>query len=114
MNMHPVFVNIDTAIPCSLIINELISNTLKHAFRGRDRGRVDINLQPVTSGKYLLIVSDDGIGLPEGLDVSKTDSLGLRLVNALSTQLRGKVEYRSDNGTQARINFTSADYKERI
>ena len=114
LDMRPVFVNIDTAIPCSLIINELVSNALKHAFRGRNNGRVEISLSPIVDGKFQLVVRDNGVGMPPGLDISKTDSLGLRLVSALSAQLRGSVAFKSEGGTEIRISLTPADYKERI
>src|SRR5581483_11141393 len=108
LDLKPIFVNIDTAIPCSLIITELVSNSLKHAFPNSRKGRINITLDPNDSDGFQLVVSDDGVGLPDGIDYRKTTSLGLRLVNALTAQLRGNIEFLSDGGTQVRINANSA------
>jgi len=110
INVSDIVFSIDTAIPCGLIINELISNALKYAFPEGRRGTIDLDLFS-TNGKsdenafYTLIVSDDGIGFPENIDFQHTKSLGMQLVNNLTKQLDGSIELEKDNGTQFKIIF---------
>jgi hypothetical protein len=85
---------IDMAIPCGLIINELLSNALKYAFPNGRPGSISVELRQQQPGFFLLRVADDGVGLPEGMDYEKTDSLGLKLVVSLVRQLRGEIEQR--------------------
>jgi PAS domain-containing protein len=92
------------AVPVGLLVNELITNALKHAFPDGRTGRVSVHLS-TAAGAYLLLVTDDGVGLPEGIEHQKTGSVGLEIVTALSGQLRGKHEFRRDNGTQFRLEF---------
>jgi PAS domain S-box-containing protein len=99
--------DLDTAIPCGLIINELVSNTLKHAFPDRDRdgdGRVRVVMRE-DEGKITLVVSDNGVGLPEDLDAQHTESLGLQLVNILTDQLDGTLALDRKAGTTFEITF---------
>ena len=96
---------VDTAIPCGLIMNELIANALKHAFPGGQRGTVTIGVNR-TDSLVTLEVCDDGIGLPEGLEAEKTDTLGLQLVTMLTGQLQGTLETpKPAVGTTFRISF---------
>jgi two-component sensor histidine kinase len=97
--VEEIFLGVDMAIPCGLILNELISNCLKHAFpRGR-HGVICIDLASVAGGGVRLTVSDDGAGFPEGLDFRAAGSLGLRLVNMLVAQLHGTIEKLPGTGT---------------
>jgi PAS domain S-box-containing protein len=106
INMDDVSLGIDTAIPCGLIINELVSNSLKHAFPDGGGGKVRIELR-ADDGQFTLMVSDDGVGLPEDLDFRNAQSLGLQLVNNLSVaQLEGTIELDRCGGTAFRIMFT--------
>jgi PAS domain S-box-containing protein len=82
--------DIDTALPCGLIINELVSNSLKHGFKGREHGTISIAMHEVDK-EYLLTVKDDGVGLPPDFDVTALDSLGIRLINVLTRQMRGTI-----------------------
>ena len=100
-----VFLNMDRAIPCGLIVNELVSNALKHAFPAGLKGQINISLQPESDSELLLIVSDNGIGFPENLDFRNTATLGLRLVNTLTAQLGGTIELLRGAGTSFRITF---------
>ncbi|HIK28732.1 MAG: PAS domain S-box protein [Oscillatoriaceae bacterium SKW80] len=109
-----VYLNIDTAIPCGLLINELVSNALKHAFPGGRKGTIWIEFYQVADNQLLLIVKDNGIGFPEGLDFRNTGSLGLRLVDSLTNQLEGTVEMDTREGTEFRIKFSELKYKQRI
>lgn len=95
----------DIAVPCGLIINELVSNALKHAFPGGRRGQVRVELRREAAGEVLLRVADDGIGVPVGLDVSQTQTMGLQLVFNLAGQLGGRAEFEHDTGTAVRITF---------
>jgi two-component sensor histidine kinase len=90
--------NIETVIPCGLIINELISNSLKYAFPNRN-GELKISLKS-KEDNYELIISDNGIGFPEELDFKNTDSLGLQLVNTLTNQIDSKITLDSRYGTK--------------
>ncbi len=103
-NLNGTFFEIGTAILCGLIINELISNSLKHAFPDNREGEISIEMDSYDN-KYLLIVRDNGIGFPPSLDFRNTNSLGLQLVNALTDQLKGEIELINRNYTEFRITF---------
>ncbi len=92
-----IFLEIDQSILCGLIINELISNSIKHAFKGRDRGEVVVKLLN-EDDSYRIIVQDNGIGFPDNIDIENADTLGLQLVTSLTSQMRGNLEIRSENG----------------
>ncbi|UCE41832.1 MAG: PAS domain S-box protein [Candidatus Aminicenantes bacterium] len=113
VTVKDVFLDINTSIPCGLIINELISNSLKHAFLGREKGKIRVALRSEKKGKYKLMVSDDGVGLPKGLDVTETESLGLQLVNMLVEQLQGTLIVDNNKGTSFEIVFEKLDYRAR-
>jgi len=102
---------INTAIPCGLIINELVSNSLKHAFPDRRRGNIRISLSAAGEGRFTLTAKDDGIGLPASIDYKNTATLGLKLVNALTSQLDGSIELERDKGTTFRITFREMKHK---
>ncbi len=97
---------ISTAVPVGLIINELLSNALKHAFDGMDEGKIEVILTASADGRINLTVSDDGAGLPHGFDINESKTLGLRLVKILAEdQLQGTLKVTSDGGTTFRIEF---------
>jgi PAS domain S-box-containing protein len=104
LDLEPVSLTVNTAVPCGLILNELVSNALKHAFRGRNTGEVTVSLHSATGG-IRLSVRDDGTGLPAGFDWKQATSLGLRLVQMLAGQLHADVEVSSDRGTEFTITF---------
>jgi two-component sensor histidine kinase len=95
-------------VPLALIVAELVSNALEHAFAGRPGGRIDLVLLPVEGDRLCLLVSDDGAGLPPGFDLAHTQSLGLRLVKLLAQQIGASFDMRSDKGTEARLLFSPA------
>jgi two-component sensor histidine kinase len=98
--------DIDTCVKLGLIINELCTNSLKYAFPdGRD-GVVSIELITCSEGICMLIVKDDGIGLPDGFDIANSSSMGLQLISAMVTQLKGRIEIDSDEGASFKIYFT--------
>lgn len=107
--------NIDTAIPCGLIINELVSNSIKYAFPDDKTGKIDVSVTHVKDNIYKLIVKDNGIGSAEGVDLKKSDTLGIQLVTLLSRQLNGTLEVTSEpgKGTEFVITFEEAIYKSR-
>jgi PAS domain S-box-containing protein len=104
---------IETAIPTGLIINELVSNALKHAFKEDSPGEIKVVLNK-KDDIYTLTIADNGIGLPETVDWNNPKTLGLQLVNALVNQLEGNMNVEVDNGTIFRINFKELVYRERI
>ena len=104
-NIEKIFLKIDTAIPCALIINELVSNSIKHAFKNSDEGEIYVEFLTLQQGKYSLSVSDNGIGVPKNIDSLKKQSLGLQLVWNLVEQLEGTIVYNSKFGTSFRITF---------
>ena len=115
VDVDAVSVAIDTATPCGLIINELMSNSLKHAFPGERRGAVSLVLHQSEEGEIDLRFSDNGIGLPEGFDIRNTRSLGLTLVRNLSvTQLKGTIDVRADHPTEFHIRFREPLYTRRV
>lgn len=105
--MEGIFFEIDTAILCGLIINELVSNSLKHAFPGRRNGEIDIILNKGSEGNYTLIVKDNGVGFPPAINFRKTDSLGLQLVNTLTEQLGGTIDLYKNGMTEFKIEFST-------
>lgn len=104
LNVEDVLLIIDTAIPCGLIINKLVSNALKYAFPKGEVGEIRIEFRKIDDSKYTLIVSDNGVGVPKELDFRNTESLGLQLVSLLTDQLGGIVELNRKRGTT--FNFT--------
>ncbi len=110
-NTNDLSVDIDTAIPCGLIINELFSNCLKHAFKycGKDgnkkEGLISVGFNSSTEGQYILSVADNGCGLPPGLDFRETETLGLQLVCTLTDQLHGDIELSAGKGAKFDIRF---------
>jgi two-component sensor histidine kinase len=97
--------DISRAIPAGLILNELIANALEHGFKDRRSGKIDISLTVVNNNQGSLRVSDDGVGIPEELDIEQTGSLGLKLVNLLAEQLEGTLQIISDKGSLFHIVF---------
>ncbi len=98
-------VSIDRAVPLGLIVSELVANALKHAFRGRDSGAVSISVEQRGANEIALVVTDDGIGIPDSLDWRNTDSLGLMITNMLAKQINGTVELDRTQGTRWSVIF---------
>lgn len=99
-----ILLSIDQAVPCGLLINEVISNALKYAFPNNKKGTIFISLKAINK-TIILKVKDDGVGLPKGFNIEKSDTLGLQLVQTLAEQLEGKLEMKSENGTEILITF---------
>ena len=105
LDLQPVSLPVETAVPCGLILNELITNAFKHAFRGRSQGEVTTTLRGGPDGRVSLRVRDDGVGLPAGIDWRESQSLGLRLIHLLAGQLDASVEVKTGAGTDFLISF---------
>ncbi|MGB9940260.1 sensor histidine kinase [Methanosarcina sp.] len=113
------FFDMDTAIPLGIIVNELISNSLKYAFPDRKEGEIRIELHKEENGvctksinedcritNFVLTVSDNGVDIPENFDMENLDTLGMQLVTSLVDQLDGELELKRDNGTEFAVRFT--------
>ena len=111
-NIDKVYFNVDTAIPCGLIVNELITNCLKHAFPDDINGEVHIDLFKIDD-KYVLNVNDNGVGFPDNIDYKNTESLGLQLVTSLVNQIDGAIELSNGLGSNFKITFKQLEYKKR-
>jgi len=106
-----VFLTMDTAIPCGLIINELVTNSLKHAFPSSNEGEISIEVTYHADNKFTLIVKDNGVGIPKDLNINNTDTLGFLLVQSLARQIEGNLEVIRQSGTEFRITFSILNYK---
>ncbi len=95
--------DVDTVIPVGLIVNELVSNSLKHAFPEGREGSVCVSLRRTGAGRIALSVRDDGAGLPPGFELEGTSTLGMRIVGSLAKQVRGEIELIREGGTEFRI-----------
>ena len=114
-DMSSTRVTIDSAIPCGLILNELISNVFKHAFPENRRGEVQINLKTFEDKSIEFVVGDNGIGLPDLLDIRNVDTMGLKSIVALAEhQLSGSAKVVVDNGTKFYVTFKELSGKERV
>ena len=114
LNMDPITFGVDTALPCGLIVHELVANALKHAFPGRTPGEIHLDLRAGNDGRYTLRVRDNGVGFPEEVDFRRVESLGLRLVNMLTRQLDGVIELQRGGGTTFTVTFTEPQYQTRV
>ncbi|MGZ7096367.1 MAG: sensor histidine kinase, partial [Methanobacterium sp.] len=110
IDAEEVMLDINLAIPLGLILNELVTNVMKHAFKVDKKGEIKIKFHS-KEGEYTLTVSDNGIGFPEGLDYTNIDSLGLKLVNSLTEQIGGKIELDKTHGTTFNIIFREPEFK---
>ena len=112
MSLEKVYLNLETALPLGLLVNEMVSNSMEHAFP-ISAGKITLNLRSHGEG-YVLKVKDNGVGLPEDFDPLKTDSLGLQLINNLVKQIEGSLEVKSEDGAEFTVRFREIKYKERM
>jgi two-component sensor histidine kinase len=105
VDVEPVQLPIDIAVPCGLVVNELITNALKHAFPNRGRGEIRIALTRQVGNEVLLSVSDNGIGLPDHVDTSRIETIGLQLVGLLADQLGGEISISQSSPTRFSLQF---------
>jgi two-component sensor histidine kinase len=114
IDIENILLNTDTAIPCGLIINELVSNSFKYAFPDGREGRITIALKKMDD-EFILTVGDNGIGIDDGADISKLNTLGLGLVfNLVEKQLNGSVELDTAEGTAFTMRFKDLRYEKRF
>ncbi len=104
-NVNNVQLGVDTAVPCGLIVNELVSNSLKHGLKDSDSGEIKIDMGYDENNKLILKISDNGSGIPKDFNLEKSESLGLRLVHNLTTQLNGEIKFFNNNGTKVKLVF---------
>ena len=112
MDIEDISLSMDTALPCGMILNELITNSIKHAFPGGRGGDIFIELHS-DNDNLILTVGDNGTGIPEDLDVRNAESLGLQLIDSFVEQLEGSVELNRKDGTGFRITFPMSKYDKR-
>ena len=112
--VRDVLLDINSAIPCGLIINELVMNALKHAFPEGRKGEIIVSLRASGDDRFTLSVSDDGVGFPEGIDFHKTETLGMQLVTMLVEQLDGTISLERKPRTRFEVVFRELKYKTRI
>jgi two-component sensor histidine kinase len=105
-DLDDIKLDLDMAIPCGLIVNELITNALKYAFDEKEEGVVKIGLKQ-ESELIKLSISDDGKGFPENINFRETSSLGMQLVISLVEQIDGEILLNSEKGTQYTITFNA-------
>jgi PAS domain S-box-containing protein len=105
LDVDPVILEIDRAIPCGMIINELLTNCLKHGFKGRAQGEIAVTLHPEEGGLIRFSVSDDGVGIAPDVDIMNSPSLGMKLVRTLTDQLRGQITVNRVKGAQFIVVF---------
>ena len=106
LQLQDISVDIDKAIPCGLILNELVSNVFKHAFPDKQSGAIIVQLLKINKNTCELVVEDNGVGISKELDFEKTDSLGLNLIRLLIDQINGTVKLYREDGTKFDITFT--------
>ena len=111
---EPIALNLETATPCGLIANELVSNTLKHAFPDGANGTVSVECYQTGDREIHLFVKDNGIGFPQNLDFRKTNSMGFQVVCTLTEQLEGTIELSRQIGTAFHLIFNELKYSQRF
>jgi PAS domain S-box-containing protein len=114
LDVDRAYLDINAAIPCGLILNELVLNALKHAFPGERKGEIIVELHENEGGTIRLTVRDNGVGFPDGVDIEHTDTLGLQIVTLLTGQLDGRIEVRREGGTAFSLSFKLPKYESRV
>lgn len=109
MDVDNVMMDVNNAVPLGLIINEMVTNSLKYAFPGDNEGIIGIKFHK-EGDEYILMVSDDGVGIPDDFEVEKSDSLGMLLINSLTSQIQGELELKRHPGTTFIIKFKDPQF----
>jgi two-component sensor histidine kinase/ActR/RegA family two-component response regulator len=105
LDLEEHFLDINKAIPLALIINEIVSNSLKHAFPDERKGEIYVKMKCDEQGKRIICVGDNGVGLPDNFDIGNTETLGMRLISDLVTQVNGSIKINKKNGVMFEISF---------
>jgi two-component system response regulator len=113
IDVEDVSLNIETAIPCGLLIDEMVANSLKYAFPDERIGEIKIELHS-DENSFNLMVSDNGVGIPNNIDTEKSDTFGMQLIKYLTKQLKGTMELDKSNGTKYNLIFNELEYKDRV
>ena len=109
---NDISLNLNTSIPLGLVINEIITNSMKHAFENRERGEIYLKIWQESDDSYILGIGDDGIGFAEDIDIEKAESLGLQLITSLAEQLMGEaVRLQENPGSHYYIHFRELPQK---
>jgi two-component sensor histidine kinase len=103
--------DVDTAIPLGLILNEILTNSMKYAFPENQKGEIKVDFKINNQGKFQLDVSDNGIGLPPKIGPENSDSLGMQLIYNLTQQIKGDLKVMNSEGARFRILFHEEDYQ---
>ena len=112
-DVHGITMGIDTAVPCGLLVNEIVTNSLKHAFPNERKGEVKIDIK-MDGENYVMKISDNGIGIPGNINFDEEKSMGVQLIKMLTEQLDAKVEINRDYGTEYIMTFKSQTYSKRV
>jgi two-component sensor histidine kinase len=105
INPEEIFLPVDQALPCALVVNEILSNAYKHAFKGRKKGKIEISVVQ-ENGWIRMTICDNGIGLPADFDISRSNSLGITLIRTIvQHQLKGTLMFKSQHGTKISMEF---------
>ncbi len=113
LQIDPIILDVHNAVPVSLILNEMVSNCLKHAFPDGHSGVITISFKKQPPGQFSLVVRDNGIGVPKDFDLENTASLGLRLIRILARQIGGALDFCSRGGTEFKVTFGEQSTNER-
>jgi len=105
LDVGRVYLDINKAIPCGQIINEILSNSLKHAFPEGSEGEISVRMKMDKQGKSSLVIKDTGVGFPKGFDFRKTETLGMQIITDLVNQVDGTIELDREGGTKFKITF---------
>lgn len=115
INEVPGFhLDIESATPLGLLINELLTNSYKYAFQGRSSGRIKIRIEDLGEGEFTFVFHDDGVGLPANYDFTRSNTLGMKLIRQLSRQLAGHIIYKFDNGSRFELKFKNLEARSKM
>jgi len=105
LDLKKIYLGLNKAIPFGMLVNEIITNVLKHAFPGKKKGNLSVKLYKDEKRKIHLIFNDNGIGIPEEIDIENPSTLGMQLIRDLTQQLDGEIQIKSNGGTQIKVIF---------
>ena len=112
LNIHPVSLDVQQAVPLGLILNEAVTNAVKYAFTGKQNGQITVLLNVIRGPELIFKVEDNGVGLPDVLDLEKSMSMGMGMIKGLTKQLEGRLSIISDRGTKVRVAFLKMEFAE--
>jgi two-component sensor histidine kinase len=107
LDIAPIQLDVNKSVPLGLILNESITNSIKYGFPGQRPGKIMIRLSELKPAKYELMISDDGIGPPLSIDITKSKTLGLNLMRGLAKQLGGTISFETDHGMTIHLSFNN-------